>query len=295
MRPMSERPVLAVGCAIRFLTSQDSRVRGDSHDEVPMEPTMHGRLATAMTTTVSRRHGTPDGDDGDNEPMCSLELDSSCSCLDAACGSHALAESEPLITTALAMLPPLRPTVARAGCAAEVRSNNEQIARYLDGPPSLVPFFAFATDIFPKLQANISERANLLHFAKLAPTFSYHARPKSRRFVSCLVSATAPLHFSLRLRLLRAAWASSVTSSLSTTTQFSASRSVASSVYPHSTSSLLNALPLLVLLAISRFKLCGVRSRRRVLTCPMMRGPLLLLTIWLDAAEMLRSTPLTRG
>jgi hypothetical protein len=53
--------------------------------------------------------------------------------------------------------------------------------------------------------------------------------------------------------------------------------------------------PLLVLLAISRFKLCVVRSRRRVLTCRMMRGLVLLLTIWLYAPEMLRSTPLTLG
>jgi hypothetical protein len=65
---------LAVGSSIRFLTTQDACVRGNSHDEVPMEPTMHGRLASAMTTTVSRRHGTPDGDDGDSEPMWSLEL-----------------------------------------------------------------------------------------------------------------------------------------------------------------------------------------------------------------------------
>jgi hypothetical protein len=159
-----------------------------------------------MTTAVSRRHGTPDGDDGDNEPMCLLELDSSWACLDTACGSHALAESEPLITTAVAMLPPLRPTVARAGCVAEVRSNNEQIARSLDGLlPSLVPFFTFVTDIFPKPQADISERINLLRFAKLAPTFSYHAWPKSRRFVYRLVSATAPLRFLLRPRLLRVA------------------------------------------------------------------------------------------
>jgi hypothetical protein len=105
-----------------------------------------------------------------------------------------------------------------------------------------------------------------------------------------LVSATAPLSFWLRTRLLPVAWASSVTSSLGTTTQFSASRSVVSSAYPHPTSSLLYAPPLLLLLAISRFKLCGVRSRRRVL-----RGPLHLLAIWLDAAEMLRSTPLTLG
>jgi hypothetical protein len=110
-----------------------------------------------------------------------------------------------------------------------------------------------------------------------------------------LVSATAPLRFWLRTRLLRVALAGSVTSSLSTTTQFSASRFVASSAYPHPASSLLYAPPLLVLLATSRFKLCGVRSRRRVLTCRMMRGPLLSLTIWLYAAEMLRSTPLTLG
>jgi hypothetical protein len=86
---------------------------------------MNGRLATAMTTAASRRHGTPDGDDGDNEPMWSLELASSWVRLDAACDSHALAESEPLITTALAMLPPQPPTVARVGCVAEARSKQQ--------------------------------------------------------------------------------------------------------------------------------------------------------------------------
>jgi hypothetical protein len=116
---------LAGDYAIRFLTAQDARVRGDSHDEVPMEPTMDGRLAIAVTKAVSRRHGTPEGDDGDNKPMWSLELASSWARLHVACGSHALAESESLITTALALLPPQRPTVARAGCVAEARSNNE--------------------------------------------------------------------------------------------------------------------------------------------------------------------------
>jgi hypothetical protein len=96
---------LAVGYAIRFLKAQVAPVRGDSHDEVPMEPTMYGRLASAMTKTVSRRRGTPDGDDGDNEPMWSLELASSWARLDAARGSHPRTESEPMITTALAMLP----------------------------------------------------------------------------------------------------------------------------------------------------------------------------------------------
>jgi hypothetical protein len=84
------------------------------------------------------------------------------------------------------MLPPQRPTVARAGCVAEARSNNGQISRSLDGLPSFVPLSAFATDIFPKLQADISERVILLRFAKLAPTFSNRARPESRRFVSRL-------------------------------------------------------------------------------------------------------------
>jgi hypothetical protein len=91
-----------------------------------------------------------------------------------------------LITTALAMLPPQCPTVARAGCVAEARSNKEQIARSFDGLPSLVPLFAFVTDFFPKLQADISERVHLLRFAKLAPTFSNRARPESRCFISRL-------------------------------------------------------------------------------------------------------------
>jgi hypothetical protein len=213
-----------------------------------------------MTTVVSLGHGTPDGDDGDNEPMWSLELASSWVRLDAACGSHALAESEPVITTTLAMLLPQRPTVARAGCVAEARSNNEQITRSLDGLPSLAPIFAFTTDIFSKLQADIGERLNFHLFAKLAPTYPNCARPESRRFY--LVSATAPLRFWRRTRLLRVALASSVTSTLSTTTQFSASRSVASSAYPHPASCPLYSPQVLVLLAISQLKLCGVRSRQ---------------------------------
>jgi hypothetical protein len=44
---------LAVGYAIHFLTAQDARVRGDAHDDVSMEPTMYGRLATGMTTKMS--------------------------------------------------------------------------------------------------------------------------------------------------------------------------------------------------------------------------------------------------
>jgi hypothetical protein len=108
-----------------------------------------------------------------------------------------------------------------------------------------------------------------------------------------LVSATAPLRFWLRTRLLLVALASSVTRSLSNTTQFPR-RGLSHLHRPTLTpaSSLLYALPLLMLLAIFRFKLCGVRSRRRVLICQMMRKPMLLLTTWLDATEMLRSIPL---
>jgi hypothetical protein len=184
MRPMSERPVWQWAMLSVSLKAQDARVRGDSNDEVPMVPTIYGRLATAMTTSVPRRHGTSDGDGGDNEPMCSLELASSWARLGAACGRHALAEFEPLITTTLEMLPPQHPTVARAGCVAETRSNNEQIARSFDGLSSLVHLSAFAADIFPKLQADISEHVNLLRFVKLAPTFSNRARPQPWSFFS---------------------------------------------------------------------------------------------------------------
>jgi hypothetical protein len=284
---------LAVGSVIRFLIAQDARVRGDSHNEVPMEPTMYGRLATAMTTAVSRRHGTPEGDDGDKKPMWSLELASLWAHLDAACSSHAVAESEPLIATALAMLHPQRPTVARAGCVAEAQSNNRQITRALDGLPSLVPLSTFATDIFPKLQANRSERDNLLRFAKLAPTSSNRARPESRRFVFRLGHGalaflawdppTSGRHGKLRDKFPE---------------HYDAVFRVAvCRIFGLPSSRILSTLhpPLLVLLAISRFKLRGVLSRRHFLTCRMMRGPLLLLTIWLDAAEMLRSPPLTLG
>jgi hypothetical protein len=153
---------------------------------------MYGRLASAITTTVSRRRGTPDGDDGDNDAMWSLEPASPWARLDAACGSHDLAESKPLITTTLAMLPPQSLTVARDGSVAEARSNNEKGARSLYGVPSLVPLSAFTTDIFPKLQTDIIECVNLLRFATLAPTFSNRARPESRRIASHLGRGTLP-------------------------------------------------------------------------------------------------------
>jgi hypothetical protein len=60
---------LATGTAIRFLLAQDARVRGDTHDDVRMQPTMYGRLPIAMTISVSRRPSASGGGDGDNEPM----------------------------------------------------------------------------------------------------------------------------------------------------------------------------------------------------------------------------------
>jgi hypothetical protein len=81
----------APGSTICCLTAQDARVRGDTHNDVPREPTMCGRLATAMTTVVSRQRSAPDGDNGDNDPMWSLEFASSWARLDAAHGYHALA------------------------------------------------------------------------------------------------------------------------------------------------------------------------------------------------------------
>jgi hypothetical protein len=60
------------------------------------------------------------------------------------------------------------------------------ITRSLDGVPSLAPLSAFVKDIFPKLQADISECVNVRRFANFAPTFSNRARPESRRFPSRL-------------------------------------------------------------------------------------------------------------
>jgi hypothetical protein len=137
-------PCRSGGFGSGLLTTQDARVRGDSHDEVPMKPTMYGWLVTNMTK-ASRKRGAPDGDDGNIEPMWSLELASSWARLDAACRSYALVESETPITTALAMLPPKRPTVARADCVATARSNNVQIARCVDGMALLVFLHARST------------------------------------------------------------------------------------------------------------------------------------------------------
>jgi hypothetical protein len=87
---------------------------------------MYGRVEAAMTTAVSNRLSASDEDDCDNKPMWSLEIASAWARLDAACGCYALAESEPLITAALAMLPRKFLKVARAG----YRSPSKQGARY---------------------------------------------------------------------------------------------------------------------------------------------------------------------
>jgi hypothetical protein len=72
--------------------------------------------------------------------------------------------------------------MARKGCVAEVRSSSENITRSLDGMPSLARLSAFANDIFPKLQAHMSKRVNLIRIANSPPTLSNRARPESRRF-----------------------------------------------------------------------------------------------------------------
>jgi hypothetical protein len=107
-------------------------MRGDTHSDIPMEPTMSRRLATVVITTVSHRPTAPDGDGGDNdvELMRPLEVAFAWGRMDATCGAHALAESGVLITTVLAMLMQKSSTVARASCATEARSNNEDTIRY---------------------------------------------------------------------------------------------------------------------------------------------------------------------
>jgi hypothetical protein len=44
---------LAMGSAIRFLIAQYAHMRGDdTHDDIPMKPTMYELLGNAMTTLV---------------------------------------------------------------------------------------------------------------------------------------------------------------------------------------------------------------------------------------------------
>jgi hypothetical protein len=126
---------LALGSAIRFITTQDTRVRGDTHDDILMEPAIDGQLSTDMITAMSRRPSAPDGYVGDSKSMWSLELALARARLDAAYDAHALAEFDLFITTALAMLPPKHPTVARAGYFAEAQLNKTHNTRSLDGLP----------------------------------------------------------------------------------------------------------------------------------------------------------------
>jgi hypothetical protein len=71
---------------------------------------MRERLTTAIITAVSRRPSVPGGDDGDNELMRSLAPASTWVRLDAACGDHALAESEVEIEIVYNMYP-VKPVV----------------------------------------------------------------------------------------------------------------------------------------------------------------------------------------
>jgi hypothetical protein len=160
------------------------------------------------------------------------------------------------------MLPLKRPTVARASCVAEDISNNGHITRSIDGMLSLVPPRTSYQTYKPTsvcASTYFTSRSSLPCFLiALGGTLG----------VSHLVSVTAPLRFWLRTRVNRVATASSVTSSLSTTTPSSASWFVVSSVYPHPAFSPLFYPPVLVLLASSQFKLCGVHSHRRLTIMP---------------------------
>ena len=125
---------LAVGSAIRFLTTQDGCMREINHDDVPMEPTMYGRLATVVIKTVSHRPNAPDGDGDHNESIWSLELASVWARLNAnTCVSHPLAESKPLITTAVAKRPTAPPETPNGG-SRKLRSRSpiKQRAYYPD-------------------------------------------------------------------------------------------------------------------------------------------------------------------
>jgi hypothetical protein len=108
------------------------------------------------------------------------------------------------------------------------------------------PLFALSTDIFQSYKPTSVSASTCFASPAFPPQLSNRARPESRRLN--LVSATAPLRLWLRTSSIqRAAKASSVTSSLSTSTPSSASQSVAPWVYHHPASSPPYAPPLLVL------------------------------------------------
>jgi hypothetical protein len=161
------------------------------------------------------------------------------------------------------------------------------------GLPSLVPLSRLGTDILPKLQADINERVNSLRFAKLAPTFSNRTRAESRRIASrsglgdiAFLASDSPT--SGRLDQLRDKFLEDYDAVF---------RVAVCRIFGLSSPHILSNLrpPLIACVFCHLFKLCGMRSRWRLLTCWMMRGLMLLIIIWLDAADVLRSTPLTLG
>jgi hypothetical protein len=148
------------------------RSRAPGYPRRPSGRVSHVRTASnCYDHSGFRRSSASDVDGADYESMWSLELDSAWARLDATCGAHGLAKSERLITAARVMLYPKRPRVARVGCVAEARSNNAYTIRSHDDLHSHVPLSAFATSIFPKLQADISEYVNLLYFLNPVPAF----------------------------------------------------------------------------------------------------------------------------
>jgi hypothetical protein len=219
-----------VGSAIRFLTVQDGRMRVDTNDDLAMEPTMYGRLATHVITAESRRPDTPDRNGGDNEHMWSLEFTSAC-VGELKCRVR---RSYPRRVRALHKhgLSDTSPDTSDGGSRRLRRRSpikKRAHAQSLDGMSLLVPFSAFGT---------VSNRA----------------RPESRRFVYRLSHDVLPLFASDPPTT--AASASYVTSFMSTKTPYCASRSVAFLDYYHPESSPLFVTRLLVILAICRLKLC---------------------------------------
>jgi hypothetical protein len=134
---------------------------------------------------------------------------------------------------------------------------------------------------------------NLLRFTYPASTFSNRARPESRRFLSRVGHGAVAFFASDpprtgRLSELRDMFLEHYDAVF---------RVAVCRVFGLPSPRVLFTLrsPLLVLLAIFRFKLYMVHSSRQVSTCQMTRGLLHLLTTWLDAGEMLLSTPVTLG
>jgi hypothetical protein len=181
--------------------------------------------------------------------------------------------------------------VARAGSVAEIRSNNEHTTRSLDGLPSLVPLSAFATDIFPKLQADIRECANLFGFVNLVPTLSNRARLESRRFVSRL--ANGALTF-LALDLPTMGRLGELGDKFHEHGD-AVFRVVVCRIFGHPSSRILSTVRSPTACAFCHLSVQSMRGAFESAGIDMSNEAWVTDFAWLDAAEMLHSIPLTLG